>query len=179
MAKSIRFSVGRSGRNASSQDVVTIQYLLNCVPVSLGGPATELATSGLTDQATVAAISRFQQFSMLTPTGSVHPGDDTMARLHQFDPYPGIAVHNVADDKIKWEFVLANRGAPTAITESALGHLENAWPAKFKNAWPTKLALAPDLAEQVMRETEKVGRATPQSLPLTRPVIGKAPYDLP
>lgn len=46
-------------------------------------------------------------------------------------------------------------------------------------AWPTKFALAPNLADQVLRETEKsvAGQAAPLALP--RPAMGKAPWELP
>lgn len=40
MAKGIRFSVGRDGQNSLPLDVMTVQYLLNCVPSSKGGPST-------------------------------------------------------------------------------------------------------------------------------------------
>lgn len=46
-------------------------------------------------------------------------------------------------------------------------------------AWPTKLALAPDLAEQVLRETKTSGMKKPEPLPLHRPELGKPPWDLP
>lgn len=46
-------------------------------------------------------------------------------------------------------------------------------------AWPTKLALAPDLAEQVLRETADHTGVTPPALPLPRPDLGKPPWDLP
>lgn len=49
-------------------------------------------------------------------------------------------------------------------------------------AWPTKLALAPNLADQVLRESENLSVRSfepgpPLSLP--RPALGKAPWDLP
>ncbi len=44
--------------------------------------------------------------------------------------------------------------------------------------WPTKLALAPDLADQVLAETEaRVGGSVVLNLP--RPSMGKPPWDLP
>jgi glycerol-3-phosphate dehydrogenase len=46
-------------------------------------------------------------------------------------------------------------------------------------AWPTKLALAPDLAEQVLRETMKQASTPPSALPLPHPPLGKPPWDLP
>jgi glycerol-3-phosphate dehydrogenase len=46
-------------------------------------------------------------------------------------------------------------------------------------AWPTKLALAPDLAEQVLRETTRSGMESPEPLNLPRPDLGKPPWDLP
>jgi glycerol-3-phosphate dehydrogenase len=46
-------------------------------------------------------------------------------------------------------------------------------------AWPTKLALAPDLAEQVLRETKKQPGTSADPLPLPHPPLGKPPWDLP
>lgn len=49
-------------------------------------------------------------------------------------------------------------------------------------AWPTKLALAPDLADQFLRESKNfpVGSVeTNPPLSLPHPVIGQAPWDLP
>ena len=45
--------------------------------------------------------------------------------------------------------------------------------------WPTKLALGPDLADQVLRETSKSDLPTPPPLNLPRPELGKPPWDLP
>jgi glycerol-3-phosphate dehydrogenase len=46
-------------------------------------------------------------------------------------------------------------------------------------AWPTKLALAPDLAEQVLQETTKQASTPPSALPLPHPPLGTPPWDLP
>jgi hypothetical protein len=158
MAKYIRFSVGRSGRNASADDVVTVQYLLNCVPESLGGPKTELATTGVADEATIAAIARFQTFSMQLATGRVDEDGETLARLQVFDPYPGMAVSESGgyEKHILGTVVGARRlmGPPKigeATSYSSLRgagafvpggasayHLENAWPAKLKSDGPIK-----------------------------------------
>jgi hypothetical protein len=45
-------------------------------------------------------------------------------------------------------------------------------------AWPTKLALAPALADQVLKKTTASDRLENISLPMPRPTIGKAPWDL-
>lgn len=45
-------------------------------------------------------------------------------------------------------------------------------------AWPTKLALAPNLADQVLKITSPSHPST-STLPLPHPPIGKAPWDLP
>lgn len=45
-------------------------------------------------------------------------------------------------------------------------------------AWPTKLALAPALADQVLRETCTSGAPPPPPLDLPQPEMGKAPWDL-
>lgn len=45
--------------------------------------------------------------------------------------------------------------------------------------WPTKFALAPDLADQVLRETECRGSGESIALDLPRPGLGRPPWDLP
>ncbi|MEM7698862.1 MAG: hypothetical protein AAF236_10700 [Verrucomicrobiota bacterium] len=45
--------------------------------------------------------------------------------------------------------------------------------------WPTKLALAPDLARQVLGETEAKLGPEESELPLPRPTLGRPPWDLP
>ena len=45
-------------------------------------------------------------------------------------------------------------------------------------AWPTKLALAPELADQVLQKTTASGHLENISLPLPRPAVGTAPWDL-
>jgi hypothetical protein len=89
MPKAIRYSVGRGGRNALPQDVMTVQYLLNCVPQSKGGPSPELVVDGIAGPKTMAAIACFQRGALATPDGRVDPGGPTIARLLQYDPYPG------------------------------------------------------------------------------------------
>lgn len=46
-------------------------------------------------------------------------------------------------------------------------------------AWPTKLALAPNLADQVLRESGEIAEKTNQPLALQHPPLGRAPWDLP
>ncbi len=89
MPKAIRFSVGRGGQNCSPQDVMTVQYLLNCVPYSKGGPSPELAVDGIAEPITLTAIARFQQACLSHPDGRVDPGGPTLSHLQQYDPYPG------------------------------------------------------------------------------------------
>jgi hypothetical protein len=71
-------------------DVATVQYLLNKVPVSEGGPAAALETDGVASgpnfTATVQAILRFQQHQKgLSQDSRVDPGEETLARLNSFD----------------------------------------------------------------------------------------------
>jgi len=46
-------------------------------------------------------------------------------------------------------------------------------------AWPTKLALAPNLADQVLLESGEMVAGESAPLLLPRPVMGRAPWDLP
>jgi peptidoglycan hydrolase-like protein with peptidoglycan-binding domain len=83
-------SVGQGGRNALPQDVMTVQYLLNCVPSGRGGPAPELAVDGIAGPKTLAAIRAFQQRHMTSPDGRIDPGGPTLALLSGYDPYPDL-----------------------------------------------------------------------------------------
>ena len=87
MPKTIRASVGKAGVNASV-DVMTIQYLLNCVPAGDGGPAQELAVDGFIGPLTNAAIARFQQTQLGRSDGRVDPSGQTLPVLQSYDPFP-------------------------------------------------------------------------------------------
>jgi peptidoglycan hydrolase-like protein with peptidoglycan-binding domain len=97
MAKSIGGSVGLGGSN-QSKDIMTIQYLLNCVPPNKGGPPTELAVDGKMGPKTLAAIKNFQQANSPVSDGRVDPGKATLVKLQSFDPQGGSPM-NVSDAK--------------------------------------------------------------------------------
>lgn len=88
MPKSIIGSVGRGGKNYPPSDVMTVQYLLNCVPVSQGGPAQELAVDGAAGPKTIAAIENYQRRQGGFADGRVDPGGNTLRVLQARDPYP-------------------------------------------------------------------------------------------
>lgn len=87
MPKTIESSVGHNGQNVKSS-VMTVQYLLNCVPAAQGGPEPELAVDGIVGPRTIAAIKRFQARKVGFADGRVDPGGKTLAALGAFDPYP-------------------------------------------------------------------------------------------
>ncbi len=87
MSKSIGSSVGKGGKNRP-EDVVVIQYLLNCVPSSKGGPTNELILDGLCGNLTGGAIAKFQQAALGFADGRVDAGGQTLAALNGYDPYP-------------------------------------------------------------------------------------------
>ncbi len=89
MAKSISASVGLNGVNRYD-DVVVIQKLLNQVPVIEGGPSPLLVVDGICGPKTRGAIQQFQlkQFGWSGADGRVDPGQQTLARLNQFDAGP-------------------------------------------------------------------------------------------
>jgi peptidoglycan hydrolase-like protein with peptidoglycan-binding domain len=91
MAKNIEGSVGYSGRNMAAH-VMTVQYLLNCVPANRGGPGTELAVDGIVGPMTLGAIRRFQTFNFGRADGRVDPNGKTLHALQSFDPYPNQTV---------------------------------------------------------------------------------------
>lgn len=99
MAKTINGSVGFRGMN-QPKDVMVVQYLLNCVPVQNGGPATELVIDGIAGPKTVQAIQQFQNVNRLFADGRVDPDGQTLRELHKFDPYPQESVNPVA---IVWD----------------------------------------------------------------------------
>jgi len=89
MPKNIRASVGKSGANASI-DVMTVQYLLNCVPAAEGGPVQELAVDGFIGPQTMAAIVRLQQAHLGWSDGRVDPSGPTLPLLQSYDPIPNV-----------------------------------------------------------------------------------------
>ncbi len=87
MGKKISASVGKGGKNRP-EDVVTVQYLLNCVPKGKGGPEKELVIDGLTGPLTEGAIVRFQSSVLGFADGRVDAGGKTFSALLNYDPYP-------------------------------------------------------------------------------------------
>lgn len=87
MPKQIMGSVGYGGRNAPN-DVATVQYLLDCVPTSHGGPLPELVIDGLFGPRTGGAIRDFQRASGNPQDGRVDPGGPTFRTLASYDPFP-------------------------------------------------------------------------------------------
>ena len=94
MPKTISGSVGRGGRNFPPVDVMTIQYLLNCVPAMAGGPSPELAVDGAAGPRTIAAIEKFQRANGCACDGRVDAGGTTLRVLQgkAQDPYPNQAL---------------------------------------------------------------------------------------
>lgn len=88
MPKSITGSVGRGGRNFPPSDVMTIQYMLNCLTPAQGGPSKELPVDGAAGPATIAAIEAFQRKIGGFADGRVDPGGATFRALQNLDPYP-------------------------------------------------------------------------------------------
>jgi peptidoglycan hydrolase-like protein with peptidoglycan-binding domain len=89
MPKSITGSVGLGGSNLP-QNVMIVQYLLNCIPANSGGPTTELAIDGIVGPKTIAAIQRFQRTLLNFADGRVDPGGKTLKALQPYDPYPNV-----------------------------------------------------------------------------------------
>lgn len=85
--KTITATVGEGGTNIPS-DVATIQYLLNCVPASQGGPINELKIDGFAGVLTTDAINRFQKFHSGSSESLLKLGDATFGELKKFDPLP-------------------------------------------------------------------------------------------
>jgi len=88
--KTIRAAVGENAANIPA-DVATVQYLLNCVPASQGGPQQELKIDGFAGVLTLEAIKRFQKFRFGSATSLVETSDQTFAELKKYDPLPSSA----------------------------------------------------------------------------------------
>ena len=85
--KSLSGSVGRTARNLI-EDVRLVQYLLNCVPLTSGGPTRELLVDGVCGPRTVRAIFRFRR-ALHGPTGArINPNRQVFRALLAHDPYP-------------------------------------------------------------------------------------------
>lgn len=87
MARTISNSVGRMGGKNAPQDVVTVQQLLNQVPVGEGGPVPGLDVDGLCGTKTTTAIQKFQlkHFGWSGADGRVDPNGPTLAKLNTYD----------------------------------------------------------------------------------------------
>ncbi len=87
MPKQLSGPVGIGGRNAPN-DVAVVQYLLDCVPASRGGPAPELVIDGMCGPKTSVAIRNFQRANGCPQDGRVDPSGPTFRTLASYDPYP-------------------------------------------------------------------------------------------
>ena len=89
MSKTISASVGLHGVNRSD-DVTTVQQLLDKVPASQGGPVPLLVVDGISGPKTREAIQKFQlhHFGWGGADGRVDPGQQTLAKLNEFDTSP-------------------------------------------------------------------------------------------
>ena len=87
MNKSLSGSVGRTSRNLFD-DVRLVQYLLNCVPITRGGPTRELLVDGVFGPRTVRAIIAFQRVRRGLNGGRVEPNCPLFRALLAYDPYP-------------------------------------------------------------------------------------------
>lgn len=88
--KNITAAVGLGGVNMPT-DVATVQYLLNCVPVSHGGPVRELEIDGFVGVITIRAIDRFQnaQFGWCdSRVDTALSGGVTIVEMNKYDPLP-------------------------------------------------------------------------------------------
>ena len=88
--KKITAAVGLGEINIPA-DVATIQYLLNCVPVSYGGPMPELTIDGFVGVKTIQAINRFQTVQFGRADGRIEPeqfGGMAFGTLKTYDPFP-------------------------------------------------------------------------------------------
>jgi peptidoglycan hydrolase-like protein with peptidoglycan-binding domain len=119
MLKRIQASVGLGGRN-NPADVMTAQYLLNCVPAGHGGPSSELVIDGISGPKTMGAIRKFQNAALGRADGRIDPGGSTIRALLPYDPTPDQAVTRPGGVKMP--------APPGAFAKSA------SYPAGYKSA---------------------------------------------
>lgn len=91
-------------------DTATIQYLLNCVPASKGGPLEELDIDGIIGPKSLAAIRRFQQSAISKADGRVDPGGPTLEALNTYDPMPGSSISDGLTKGVKGNFSKGYKG---------------------------------------------------------------------
>lgn len=85
--KTIMGTVGEQCMNIPA-DVATVQYLLNCVPASAGGPTRELIIDGFAGILTYEAIKHFQKVQFGMSDSRVESGGETFDELKKYDPLP-------------------------------------------------------------------------------------------
>lgn len=86
-SKIITATVGERGANVPS-DVATVQYLLNCVPISQGGSIKELKIDGFAGVITIQAINRFQEVRFGSSGKLVEFGGEIFGELIKYDLSP-------------------------------------------------------------------------------------------
>jgi hypothetical protein len=91
MARKISASVGRMGGVNRYKDVVTVQELLNQVPITSGGPSPPLKIDGICGPKTIKGIQVFQikHFGWSGADGRVDPDGPTHLWLNTFDKSGG------------------------------------------------------------------------------------------
>ena len=128
MGKTIVGSVGSGGINGT-KDTMTIQYLLNCVPQSKGGPMVELVVDGILGPKTIAAIKAFQKANLPFADGRVDPGKQTFVALQAYDPQPNTPI-NLGGPKLS-----SNPAAKEGAGSKGLGYKDAAYKeAAYKGA---------------------------------------------
>ena len=85
--KTITATVGEGGANIAT-DVAMVQYLLNCVPVSHGGPMRELKIDGFAGVVTTEAINHFQKVHFGQSNSRLESGGNAFSELIKYDPLP-------------------------------------------------------------------------------------------
>jgi hypothetical protein len=89
MIETISASVGSMGGRNRPPDVITVQQLLNRVPLGQGCPFPELQVDGLCGFKTISAILRFQlqHFGWQGRDGRVDPDGRTLEKLNELTQF--------------------------------------------------------------------------------------------
>jgi hypothetical protein len=108
----ISAAVGHGGANKDA-DVLTVQVLLNQVPVTQGGATPVMDLDGWCGHNTIAAITAFQKKQFGTGDGRVDPGKKTIEALKRLASAPGARPVPLPDvDPSE----MATRSIPQALT---------------------------------------------------------------
>ena len=189
MAKAIRGAVGAGGANGPA-DVFTVQYLLNLVPKSQGGPSPELTVDAICGPLTKAAILKFQKACGAPCDGRIDPGGPTLKKLLAYDPYPTQDLSAAMACKIGKAGSAAQKAAAEVIIRKigeAIAKDHGKWivdpsisPGKLSPSLPGSIpGVATAIADVVHKATQAAAKVVEQAAKQGGLPVGPNPFGPP